>query len=113
MERCMLRNVVKGMCFLAGHLIEAEELMMVNQGSSKPVQMVPIDRPSGQNDVGIVAWLLTLKTPECPQGRQACSEDQVAPYTTQEPSEGLMYSVQAAVRVVVVLSIGMAEWVGR
>lgn len=37
----------------------------------KTLLMVPIDRPSGQNDVGIVAWLLTLKTPECPQGRQA------------------------------------------
>jgi acetyl-CoA carboxylase/biotin carboxylase 1 len=23
-----------------------------------------------QNDVGIVAWVMTLRTPECPQGRQ-------------------------------------------
>ena len=45
---------------------------MVQQSSSgRPVQMLPVDRPTGQNDVGIVAWLLTLKTPECPQGRQA------------------------------------------
>ena len=56
----------------AGHLVEAEELVMVNQGSFKPAQMMPVERSSGQNDVGIVAWLLTLKTPECPQGRQAC-----------------------------------------
>ena len=33
-------------------------------------EMIPVNRPIGQNDVGIVVWLLTLKTPECPQGRQ-------------------------------------------
>lgn len=59
------------MLICAGHLVEAEELVMVNNGSFQPVHMTPVDRPSGQNDVGIVAWLLTLKTPECPQGRQA------------------------------------------
>ena len=57
-----------------GHLVEAEELIMVHQGGTmRSTQMVPVDRPSGQNDVGIVAWLLTLKTPECTQGRQASS----------------------------------------
>ncbi len=30
----------------------------------------PVSRPVGENDVGIVAWQLTLKSPECPQGRQ-------------------------------------------
>ena len=29
-----------------------------------------VSREVGENDVGIVAWQLTLKTPECPQGRQ-------------------------------------------
>ncbi|MES1910740.1 MAG: hypothetical protein MHM6MM_003275 [Cercozoa sp. M6MM] len=28
-----------------------------------------VEREAGQNDVGMVAWLLTLKTPECPDGR--------------------------------------------
>lgn len=37
---------------------------------AQPAAMVHVDRPAGQNDVGVVAWLLTLKTPECPQGRQ-------------------------------------------
>lgn len=32
--------------------------------------MVPVARPVGQNDVGIVAWELTLKTPECSLGRK-------------------------------------------
>ena len=27
-------------------------------------------RPVNQNSIGVVAWLLTLRTPECPQGRQ-------------------------------------------
>ena len=54
--------------------MEEEELVMPKEGSyARPVAMVPVQRPTGQNDVGIVAWLLTLKTPECPQGRQVRS----------------------------------------
>ena len=30
----------------------------------------PVSRAVGENDVGVVAWQLTLKSPECPQGRQ-------------------------------------------
>jgi acetyl-CoA carboxylase/biotin carboxylase 1 len=30
----------------------------------------PVDRPAGQNDVGMVAWLMTIRTPEYPAGRQ-------------------------------------------
>lgn len=26
--------------------------------------------PPSQNEVGVVAWVMTLRTPECPQGRQ-------------------------------------------
>ena len=37
---------------------------------ARPAAVTQVDRGAGQNDVGIVAWLLTLKTPECPQGRQ-------------------------------------------
>ena len=29
-----------------------------------------VQRPTGSNDVGMVAWHMTLRTPECPQGRQ-------------------------------------------
>lgn len=32
---------------------------------------VETNRPAGLNDVGMVAWLVTLMTPECPDGRQA------------------------------------------
>ncbi len=35
-----------------------------------PKPMVPVNRPVGQNDVGMIAWVLTLRTPECPQGRK-------------------------------------------
>ena len=35
-----------------------------------PKPLVPVNRPVGQNDVGMVAWTLTMKTPECPQGRK-------------------------------------------
>lgn len=29
-----------------------------------------MDRAAGLNDVGMVAWMLTLRTPEYPEGRQ-------------------------------------------
>lgn len=29
-----------------------------------------VDRSAGLNDVGMVAWLVTLRTPEYPEGRQ-------------------------------------------
>lgn len=51
--------------------MEAEELVMPKEGTyARPATVTQVDRGAGQNDVGIVAWLLTLKTPECPQGRQ-------------------------------------------
>ncbi len=34
------------------------------------LKLVPSSRPPGQNDVGIVVWLLTMRTPEYPLGRQ-------------------------------------------
>ena len=44
---------------------------MPSEGTfARPAPLAPVARPPGQNDVGIVAWLLTLRTPECPQGRQ-------------------------------------------
>ena len=36
----------------------------------EPAPMHLTHRPIGSNDVGVVAWLLTMRTPECPQGRQ-------------------------------------------
>ena len=51
--------------------MEAEELVMPATGTyHHPAPVIPVDRAPGGNDVGVVAWLLTLKTPECPQGRQ-------------------------------------------
>eukprot|EP01094_Clydonella_sp_ATCC50884_P002538 TRINITY_DN11939_c0_g1_i1.p1 TRINITY_DN11939_c0_g1~~TRINITY_DN11939_c0_g1_i1.p1 ORF type:complete len:2190 (+),score=948.83 TRINITY_DN11939_c0_g1_i1:693-6572(+) len=33
-------------------------------------ELVRSDRPVGENDIGMVAWLLTMYTPECPKGRR-------------------------------------------
>ncbi|KFM26391.1 Acetyl-CoA carboxylase [Auxenochlorella protothecoides] len=38
------------------------------EGGSGRISLV--QRPPSRNDVGVVAWLLTLRTPECPRGRQ-------------------------------------------
>ena len=55
-----------------GRLVEVEELVMAPGGTyQRPMPMVPVTRPVGQNDVGVLAWQLTLRTPECPQGRKA------------------------------------------
>ncbi|EIE18073.1 hypothetical protein COCSUDRAFT_26470 [Coccomyxa subellipsoidea C-169] len=54
-----------------GRLVEVEELVMPPGGTHQaPKPLVAVTRPVGQNDVGMVAWTLTMKTPECPQGRK-------------------------------------------
>ena len=59
-----------------GRLVEVEELVMAPGGTyQRPTPMVPVTRPVGQNDVGVLAWQLTLRTPECPQGRKARAHD--------------------------------------
>ena len=52
--------------------MEAQELVAEEvPGQRNAVwPMHALSRPVGDNDVGVVAWQLTLKTPECPQGRQ-------------------------------------------
>jgi acetyl-CoA carboxylase / biotin carboxylase 1 len=55
-------------------LVEATELILEPsthsrfQGSNAVLQQVT--RSVGSNDVGVVVWLMTLRTPEWPQGRQ-------------------------------------------
>ncbi|TMW67475.1 hypothetical protein Poli38472_011095 [Pythium oligandrum] len=47
-------------------LVEARELILDSTGNG----LIETDRPRGQNDIGMVAWLLTLYTPEFPDGRE-------------------------------------------
>jgi acetyl-CoA carboxylase / biotin carboxylase 1 len=55
----------------ADKLVEAEELVMPADATySHKVDLQGVSRPIGQNNVGIVSWVLTLKTPECPTGRK-------------------------------------------
>ncbi|PSC75189.1 acetyl-carboxylase 1-like [Micractinium conductrix] len=56
----------------AGKLLEVHELVMPAGASYRlpSIPLAPTNRPPSQNDVGIVAWVMTLRTPECPQGRQ-------------------------------------------
>ncbi len=59
----------------AGRLVDVEELVLA-PGQDHPggfrehCRLQRTSRPVGHNDCGMVAWLMTLKTPECPQGRQ-------------------------------------------
>jgi hypothetical protein len=57
----------------AGSLVESMELILENESHYRDshAQLKQVVRPFGQNDVGVVAWVLTLKTPEWPHGRQA------------------------------------------
>ncbi|MEW5311712.1 MAG: hypothetical protein WDW38_003401 [Sanguina aurantia] len=61
----------------AGRLVEVEELVLpsnpdgsVNSNFRSPGKMLRVTRPIGGNTCGMVAWIMHLKTPECPQGRQ-------------------------------------------
>lgn len=52
-------------------------MVMPREGTyTQRVGLIPIDRGPAQNDVGIVAWLLTMRTPESPQGRQVHHQHQ-------------------------------------
>jgi acetyl-CoA carboxylase / biotin carboxylase 1 len=56
-----------------GALLQSVELVLDEttfvESSSKP-KLKEIVRKPGENDIGMVAWLVTMKTPECPAGRQ-------------------------------------------
>ena len=66
-----IQRFQQGMKRHAGKLVDVEELVMPAGGTHQaPKPMVPVNRPVGQNDVGMIAWVLTLRTPECPQGRK-------------------------------------------
>lgn len=56
----------------AGRLVEAHELVLSGSSSfrSSRLHLERVERGFGVNDIGMVAWHMTLKTPECPQGRQ-------------------------------------------
>ena len=58
----------------AGRLVEAHELVLAGDTNyrSSDLKLERMERGPGENDVGMVAWMITLKTPECPQGRQVC-----------------------------------------
>jgi acetyl-CoA carboxylase/biotin carboxylase 1 len=46
-------------------IMDAQELVLDEQGQLRRVQ-----RPLGTNSCGMVGWLVTMNTPECPDGRQ-------------------------------------------
>lgn len=55
-----------------GKLLEVQELVAPPGASYRTpsIPLVPTSRPPARNDVGIVAWVMTARSPECPQGRQ-------------------------------------------
>lgn len=61
---------------------------------------VEVNRAAGLNDVGMVAWLVTLSTPECPDGRQAII---IANDITHQVKEMSLRVISACVHVCTVL----------
>eukprot|EP00878_Enallax_costatus_P025579 GHUV01027381.1.p1 GENE.GHUV01027381.1~~GHUV01027381.1.p1 ORF type:complete len:167 (-),score=48.87 GHUV01027381.1:207-707(-) len=56
-----------------GRLVEAHELVFATDDqyfTSNYLELSRVQRGPGLNDIGMVAWHMTLKTPECQQGRQ-------------------------------------------
>lgn len=47
------------------NVYQSNELILDSEGNLKVC-----NRPIGSNDIGMVAWLMNLKTPEYPNGRE-------------------------------------------
>ncbi|KAF2291482.1 hypothetical protein GH714_024630 [Hevea brasiliensis] len=50
-------------------LLKVTELVFADQKGSWGTRLVPVERPAGLNDVGMVAWSMEMSTPEFPSGR--------------------------------------------
>ncbi|KAK9867066.1 hypothetical protein WJX84_010484 [Apatococcus fuscideae] len=54
-----------------GTPVLSEELVLEDPAvCSSEARLKMVQRPIGENDIGIVAWVLTLHSPECPTGRK-------------------------------------------
>jgi len=53
-----------------GHLSEDSTNWSADEAYTGQLRLVEVNRPPGLNDVGMVAWKVTLFTPEYPDGRQ-------------------------------------------
>jgi len=77
-------------------LVDAEELVPKTGFSlsfQRNTPLVPLNRPPNQNKVGMVAWLMTLRTPEYPMGRQivVISNDITHSFGAFGPEEDAMF----------------------
>lgn len=50
--------------------VKATELVFAEKHGSWGTPIIPMERPAGLNDIGMVAWILEMSTPEFPSGRQ-------------------------------------------
>ncbi|KAL6839698.1 hypothetical protein ACP4OV_030386 [Aristida adscensionis] len=50
--------------------VKETELVFADKHGSWGTPLVPMERPAGLNDIGMVAWILDMSTPEFPSGRQ-------------------------------------------
>nr|AHC53984.1 plastid transported acetyl-CoA carboxylase [Eleusine indica] len=50
--------------------VKATELVFADKHGSWGTPIIPMERPAGLNDIGMVAWILEMSTPEFPNGRQ-------------------------------------------
>lgn len=58
---------------LPARCVDAQELVMIGEPNFRQAGSLQLtQRPIGCNTVGVVAWLMLLRTPECPDGRQVC-----------------------------------------
>lgn len=49
--------------------IECEGFVSAQEFDLQDGKLVPVNRPPGNNTCGMVVWRMTLRTPECPEGR--------------------------------------------
>uniref|UniRef100_A0A3P8VUQ0 acetyl-CoA carboxylase n=1 Tax=Cynoglossus semilaevis TaxID=244447 RepID=A0A3P8VUQ0_CYNSE len=75
-------------CPLPSELLTFTELVLDAQG-----QLVQMNRLPGGNEIGMVAWRMTLRTPECPAGREivVISNDITHKIGSFGPQEDLLF----------------------
>lgn len=94
------------MCLLlslhAARLVEVQELVMVDEAASfrSPGSVELVERAMGINTVGVVAWLLLLRSPEYPQGRPVRKQGSGVRICRQLQPDGSIHSHILAILLV-------------
>ncbi len=71
MPQCCSLLLLGAVADAAARFVEVQEMVMSGDANFRSAGKVELmQRAIGGNTIGVVAWLMLLRTPECPDGRQ-------------------------------------------